>query len=66
MMHSYSTMVTHVKGLTCLLSEYKKNHEASDSDGELIYNALFISAYTSGVCYLNILALFLHSCSRPF
>ena len=52
-------MATHVKGLICLLNEYKKNHEASDVDGELIFSALFISAYTSGVGCLNIFAFFI-------
>jgi hypothetical protein len=48
-------MVTHVKGLIALLYEYRKNVEASDAEGNLISNGIFISTYGSGVSCFNIL-----------
>jgi hypothetical protein len=55
MLHSYNTMVTHVKGLISLLNEYKKNPEVSDVNGNLISSAIFISTYTSDVSCFNII-----------
>ncbi len=55
MMHSHTNMVTHVKGLIALLYEYRKNVEASDAEGNLISNGIFISTYGSGVSCFNIL-----------
>lgn len=55
MLRSHSTMVTHVKGLISLLNEYKRNLEASDADGNLIRSCMFISAFSSGVSWLNLI-----------
>ncbi|KAE9364263.1 hypothetical protein N431DRAFT_563618 [Stipitochalara longipes BDJ] len=49
MLESHSTMVTHVKGLSSLLNEYKKNSKALDADGNLIRSAMFMSAFSGGL-----------------
>jgi hypothetical protein len=59
MLRSHSAIVTHVKGLISLLDEYKKNLDASDTDGKLIYSAMFISTFSSGVSYFNLIWFFL-------
>jgi hypothetical protein len=55
MMRSHSTMITHVKGLISLLNEQKKNPEALDADENLISSCMFISAFSSGVSWLNLI-----------
>jgi len=59
MLRSHSAIVTHIKGLISLLNEYKKNLEPSDADGNLIYSAMFISTFSSGVSYFNLTWFFL-------
>ncbi|PMD37684.1 hypothetical protein L207DRAFT_636341 [Hyaloscypha variabilis F] len=48
-LRSHSTMVTHVKGLISLLDEYQKTFSASNADGNLVFSAMYMSAYSSGL-----------------